>query len=161
MSTPTSSPAPSTAASERAALVRAVADHHRDLRGPLLPVLHEVMAEFGFVDPTDVPVIADVLNLSAAEVHGVVSFYHDFRTSPPATHQVALCRAEACQAVGAEELFAQATSRAQAGALGDAEVAQVFCLGNCALGPSGTVDGVLHGRLDAARLDELTAGWRS
>ncbi len=160
MSTPTSSPAPATAASDRAALVRAVADQHRDLRGPLLPVLHEVMAEFGYVDPADVPVIADVLNLSAAEVHGVVSFYHDFRTTPPATHQISLCRAEACQAVGGQRLFDAVRDDAAAGGLGDTEVAQVFCLGNCALGPSGTVDGVLYGRLDPARLDELTAGWR-
>jgi formate dehydrogenase subunit gamma len=141
--------------------VRAVAEHHRDQRGPLLPVLHEVVAEFGYVDPADVPVIADVLNLSAAEVHGVVSFYHDFRTTPPPAHVVALCRAEACQAVGAEALYADARERSVSGALGDAEVQQVFCLGNCALGPSGVLDGRLHGRLDPDRLAELTAGWRS
>jgi formate dehydrogenase subunit gamma len=157
MSTPTSSPA----TSERAALVRAVAEQQRDLRGPLLPVLHELMAEFGYVDPADVPVIADVLNLSAAEVHGVVSFYHDFRTTPPATHQLALCRAEACQAVGAEALYDETRSRAADGELGDAEVQHVFCLGNCALGPSGTVDGVLHGRLSRERLDDLTEGWQA
>jgi formate dehydrogenase subunit gamma len=160
MSPPTSPPASPEAGSDRSALVRAVAEHHRDQRGPLLPVLHEVMAEFGYVDPADVPVIADVLNLSSAEVYGVVSFYHDFRTSPPPTHVLALCRAEACQAVGAEDLYAETRGRAAAGALGDAEVQQVFCLGNCALGPSGMVDGRLHGRLDAERLDALTQGWR-
>ncbi len=141
--------------------MRAVAQQQRDVRGPLLPVLHELMAEFGYVDPADVPVIADVLNLSAAEVHGVVSFYHDFRTAPPATHQLALCRAEACQAVGAQALFDETRSRVADGGLGDAEVQQVFCLGNCALGPSGTVDGVLHGRLSTERLDDLTEGWRA
>ncbi len=161
MSTPLPSPASHEAGSDRSALVRAVAEHLRDERGPLLPVLHEVMAEFGYVDAMDVPVIADVLNLSVAEVHGVVSFYHDFRTSPPPPHVVALCRAEACQAVGAEQLYAEARDRAASGELGDAEVQQVFCLGNCALGPSGTVDGRLHGRLDPGRLDQLTSGWRS
>ncbi len=160
MSTPTSTPASPEAGPDRSALVRAVAEHHRDQRGPLLPVLHEVLAEFGYVDAADVPVIADVLNLSAAEVHGVVSFYHDVRTTPPPTHVVALCRAEACQAVGAESLYAAAQERAASGEMGDTEVQQVFCLGNCALGPSGTVDGRLLGRLDAARLTELTAGWR-
>lgn len=160
MSTPTSPLASPEAGSDRSALVRAVAEHHRDQRGPLLPVLHELMAEFGHVDAADVPVIADVLNLSTAEVHGVVSFYHDFRTTAPPAHVLSLCRAEACQAVGAEALFADARDRAASGELGDAEVQQVFCLGNCALGPSGMVDGRLHGRLDPARLAELTAGWR-
>ena len=152
----------STTATDRSALVRAVAEQHRSLRGPLLPVLHEVMAEFGHIDPTDVPVIADVLNLSAAEVHGVVSFYTDFRTTPPPRHFLTLCRAEACQAVGAQGLCDDLRARAAAGALGDSvEVHEVFCLGNCALGPSGTVDGTLHGRLDTARVAELTAGWTS
>jgi formate dehydrogenase subunit gamma len=144
---------------ERAALVRAVATQHLADRGPLMPVLHEVMAELGYIAREDVEVVADVLNLSVAEVHGVVSFYHDFRTEPPARHTVALCRGEACQSVGAEELHA--ATRARAGDLGPGvEVSEVFCLGNCALGPSGTVDGRLHGRLSADRLDALTEAWR-
>lgn len=152
----------STTATARSALVRAVAEQHRSLRGPLLPVLHEVMAEFGHIAADDVPVIADVLNLSAAEVHGVVSFYTDFRTATPAAHTLTLCRAEACQAVGAQELYDDVRARAAAGSLGaDVEVHEVFCLGNCALGPSGTVDGRLHGRLDAERVAELTREWTS
>ena len=99
-----------------------------------MPVLHEVVEELGHVAREDVEAIADVLNLSVAEVHGVVSFYHDFRTEPPAAHTVALCRGEACQSVGAEALYAE--TRARAGSLGaDVEVDEVFCLGNCALGP--------------------------
>ena len=90
---------------DRAVLVRAIAAQHVGDRGPLLPVLHAVQEEFGYVAREDVEVIADVLNLSVAEVHGVVTFYHDFRTEPPAAHTVALCRAEACQAVGAEALY--------------------------------------------------------
>lgn len=148
--------APTTA---RAALVRAIASHHLADRGPLMPVLHDVMEELGHVSRADVEAIADVLNLSVAEVHGVVSFYQDFRTEPPAAHVVALCRGEACQSVGGEALHD--ATRARAGSLGaDVEVTEVFCLGNCALGPSGTLDGRLHGRLSSERLDSLTLEWR-
>jgi formate dehydrogenase subunit gamma len=144
---------------DRVALVRAIATEHLGDRGPQMPVLHEVMEELGHIERDDVEAIADVLNLSVAEVHGVVSFYHDFRTEPPVAHTVALCRAEACSAVGAEALYADTWARA--GSLGDdVEVTEVFCLGNCALGPSGTLDGRLHGRLSAERLDTLTEGWR-
>jgi len=145
---------------ERAALVRAIATQHLDERGALMPVLHDVNDELGHIHREDVETVADVLNLSVADVHGVVSFYHDFRTAPPAAHTVALCRAEACQAVGAEALYADTSARADG--LGDGvEVREIFCLGNCALGPSGTVDGRLHGRLSAERLTSLTSGWRS
>ncbi len=144
---------------DRAALVRAIATQHLADRGPLLPVLHEVVEEFGHVGRADVETIAEVLNLSVAEVHGVVSFYHDFHTEPPAAHRVALCRGEACQSVGAEALYADTAARA--GSLGaEVEIGEVFCLGNCALGPSGTLDGRLHGRLSRERLDALTEGWR-
>jgi formate dehydrogenase subunit gamma len=144
---------------DRIELVRAIASQHSDERGPLLPVLHDVTDELGHVAREDVETIADVLNLSVAEVHGVVSFYHDFRTEPAAAHTVALCRGEACQSVGAESLYAG--TRARASALGSGvEVAEVFCLGNCALGPSGTLDGRLHGRLSDERIDALTEGWR-
>jgi formate dehydrogenase subunit gamma len=144
---------------DRAALVSAIASAHLAERGALLPVLHDVMEELGHVAREDVETIAQVLNLSVAEVHGVVSFYHDFRTEPPAAHTVALCRGEACQAVGAAALYA--AMRARAHRLGeDVEVAEVFCLGNCALGPSGTLDGRLHGRLSTERLDALTEEWR-
>jgi formate dehydrogenase subunit gamma len=144
---------------DRVTLVRAIASQHLSERGPLMPVLHAVTEELGHVAREDVEAIADVLNLSVAEVHGVVSFYHDFRTEPAPAHTVALCRGEACQSVGAEALFDD--TRARMGALGDdVEVREVFCLGNCALGPSGTVDGRLHGRLSTERLDALTEDWR-
>lgn len=147
-----------TTATQRADVVRAVARQHRSERGPLLPVLHAVMEEFGHIDRSDLPVIADELNLSVAEVHGVVSFYTDFTTTPPPAHRLQLCRGEACQALGAEELFERTSSRAQE--LGeDVAVDEVFCLGNCALGPSGMIDGRLHGRLDDARIDGWTQGW--
>jgi formate dehydrogenase subunit gamma len=149
----------STSATDRRALVHAIATQHAAERGALMPVLHDVMDEFGHIAREDVVAIADVLNLSVADVHGVVSFYKDFRTTPPPTHTVALCRAEACQSVGAEQLYAD--TRARASELGDVEVHEVFCLGNCALGPSGTIDGRLHGRLSPERIEALTAGWGS
>jgi formate dehydrogenase subunit gamma len=144
---------------DRVALVRAIATQHLSDRGALMPVLHEVVAELGHITREDVEAVADVLNLSVAEVHGVVSFYHDFRTQPPSDHTVALCRGEACQSVGAEALHTSTHGRADSLGTG-VEVSEVFCLGNCALGPSGTVDGRLHGRLSAERLDALTEGWR-
>src|SRR5262245_60938509 len=116
------------------AVVREVAAAHRAERGPLMEVLHDVQKRLGYVPPESVKVVADALNLSVAEVHGVVSFYHDFRTEPGAAHTVALCRGEACQSVGAEALYDD--TRERAGGLGaDVEVDEVFCLGNCALGP--------------------------
>jgi len=143
----------------RAELVRTIAQAHLDERGPLLPILHDVNDELGHICTEDIETIAQVLNLSHADVHGVVSFYHDFRTSPRAAHTLTLCRAEACQAVGAQALFDETTART--GELGeDVAVREVFCLGNCALGPSGTVDGRLHGRLSPERVDALTEGWR-
>lgn len=146
----------------RVDIVRTIAVARLGDRGPLMPVLHDVMAEFGSIDRADVVAIADVLNLSVAEVHGVVSFYKDFRTTPAPGHVVALCRGEACQAVGAEALYAAARDAAAAGHYGpDTEIRQVFCFGNCALGPSGSVDGRLVGRLDPDRLTALTRQWRS
>jgi formate dehydrogenase subunit gamma len=143
---------------DRPTLVRAIAEQRRRDRGALMPILHEIQDEYGWVDRADVVVVADVLNLSVAEVHGVLSFYHDFRTSPPPTHTVQLCRAEACQAVGAQTLWDDVA----ADDLGpDVGVEQVFCLGNCALGPSGMLDGRLHGHLSTERLAALTDGWRS
>ena len=154
---PGPAPAPAPADPERAASVRAIAEELSTLRGPLLPVLHEVVATHGYVTDDDVLVVAEVLNLSRADVHGVVTFYHDLRRTPPVAHRVALCRGEACQARGAEGLYAVASDRWAGSA--DVEVGEVFCLGLCAVGPSGTVDGALHAALSADRLDALTDGW--
>ncbi len=154
---PGPAPAPAPADPARAASVRAIAEGLARVRGPLLPVLHEVVAAHGYVHDDDLPVIAQVLNLSRADVLGVVSFYHDFRRTPPATHRATVCRAEACQARGAEDTFAAATDRW--GAAEDVEVGEVFCLGNCALGPSAMLDDRLHGRVTPERLGELTREW--
>lgn len=114
-------------------------------RGPLLPLLHELQEEFGFIDSGAVPLIADALNLSRAEVHGVISFYHDFRTEPPARHVVKLCRAESCQSRGSAAIEAE-LSRRLGVAMGhtrkDGQVAlePVYCLGLCAIGPNAMIN---------------------
>ncbi|MFI5101052.1 MAG: formate dehydrogenase subunit gamma [Actinomycetes bacterium] len=142
-----------------------VVQAHADRRGPLLPVLHALQEEFGYLDPAAVPLVANLLNLSRADVHGVVTFYRDFRSTPPAPVHVQVCRAEACQSVGAHALAEHACRVLETdfgGTSPDGTVAldQVFCLGNCALGPSAMVDGRLYGRVDPARLDQLVAGAR-
>ena len=140
--------------------VRVIVARHQGSRGALLPILHAVQGELGYVDPAVVPVVADALNLSTAEVHGVVTFYRDFRSTPPGRATVRICRAEACQAVGATALAAHARRRLGVGfgettADGAVTLDEVFCLGNCALGPAVQVDGRLHGRVGPARFDAL------
>jgi formate dehydrogenase subunit gamma len=129
------------------------------LEGPLLPILHEVQHVFGHVPEAAVPVIASVLNLTRAEVHGVVSFYHDFRSAPAGRHVLKLCRAESCQAMGCEALVARAEVRLGTAcgttSAGGVTLEAVYCLGLCAVSPSAMVDGRVVGRLDAGRLDAL------
>ena len=141
-------------------VVRDLALARRDLRGPLLPVLHAINDELGHIDQADLPVVADVLNLAVAEVQGVVTFYRDFRRVPAGRATVRVCRAEACQAVGAEALAEHAKQRLGVGfgettADGAVTLDEVFCLGNCALGPAVQVDGKLRGRVTPARLDAV------
>ena len=132
------------------------------LDGAALPMLHALQDAFGYVDPAAAPVIADMLNLSRAEVHGVVTFYHDFRSAPAGRRVVKICRAEACQANGVEALLAELFARQglSPDGAGDAALTfeTVYCLGNCALGPSALVDGELVARLDVGRLAALCAG---
>src|SRR6476619_7916358 len=123
-----------------------------DREGPLLPILHALQEEFGYIEEAAEPLIAEALNITRAEVHGVVTFYHDFRHEPSGRHVLKLCRAEACQSVGCEALVARAEAR-----LGTAcgstspegvTLEAVYCLGLCATGPSAMVDGQVVGRLD-------------
>lgn len=137
---------------ELSEIVRRLAARHKDDRGPLLPILHDLRREAGHIPPAAVPLLARELNLSRAEVHGVVTFYRDFRDAPPPAASVRVCRGEACQAVGAEDLAARARTR-----LGDG-AGHVFCLGNCALGPSVEAGGVTYGLVDSGRLDSLIDG---
>jgi formate dehydrogenase subunit gamma len=135
---------------------------HAGQRGPLLPVLHALQETFGYVDPAAVPLVAKALNLSRAEVYGVLTFYADLRSTPPGRVRVQVCRGEACQSVGAHALAKHASRSLGVefgGTLADGSVTldEVFCLGNCALGPTVTVDGHLHGRVHAADLDRLVS----
>jgi formate dehydrogenase subunit gamma len=133
---------------------------HAAQRGPLLPVLHALQGIFGYVDPRAVPLVAKALNLSRADVHGVLTFYSDLRSAPPGKVRVQVCRGEACQSVGGHALADHAASSlgldfGQTAADGSVTLDEVFCLGNCALGPTITVNGHLRGRVQAAELDRL------
>jgi formate dehydrogenase subunit gamma len=133
---------------------------HRDQPGALLPLLHAVQEEFGHIEDAAVPIIAAALNLSRAEVHGVVTFYHDFRRRPAGRHVLRLCRAEACQSMGCERLAEGLSARLgiDFGATtpdGRVTLEAVYCLGNCALAPAAMLDGRVYDRLDEARLDQL------
>jgi formate dehydrogenase subunit gamma len=135
---------------------------HRGFEGPLLPILHAVQHAFGCVPEDAVPIIAKALNLSRAEVHGVVTFYHDFKPEPYGRHVLKLCRAEACQAAGGDALAARAEA-ALGVSIGDTTpdrrvtLEPVYCLGLCATAPSAMLDGRVVGRLDETRLDALVA----
>ncbi|MDO9524725.1 MAG: formate dehydrogenase subunit gamma, partial [Gemmobacter sp.] len=130
---------------------------HKTTEGALLPILHDVQAAFGHVPAEALPIIAADLNISRAEAHGVMSFYHDFRTEPAGRTVLKLCRAEACQAVGADALADHARTRLglnwhETTANGAVTLEPGFCLGLCACGPAAMVNGRLLGRVDAARL---------
>lgn len=138
----------------------AVITEHSHLDGALLPILHALQATFGYVDARCVPAIADKLNISKADVHGVISFYHDFRHAPAGRHVLKLCRAESCQAMGCEKLVDHLAHTHHLGmgdtdATGAITVETVYCLGNCALSPAALLDDELIGRLDATKLDAI------
>ena len=156
--------------SERALLAQALALHQADIpagvpggsASALLPVLHHIQDALGFVPAALVPGIAAALSLSRAEVHGVLTYYHHFRSAPPGRHVVQLCQAEACRANGAEALMAHASARlaCAAGATrADAGVTlePVYCLGLCATGPAAMIDGQLRARMSADAVDALAA----
>ena len=146
-------------AAERTAVLDACA-RLKALPGALLPILHAVQEALTFVPKDAVPLIARELNLSVAEVHGVVTFYHYFLQERPGRHVVHLCRAEACQALGSVALEAHAKATLGVdfhGTTRDGAITlePVYCLGNCALGPSMMIDQQLHGRVTAERFDAL------
>jgi formate dehydrogenase subunit gamma len=137
----------------------------RDEDGALLPILHEVQDRLGYVPKDSIPVIAKALNLSRAEVHGVVTFYHHFRRQPAGRQVMQVCRAEACQALGADALVEHAKRTLgvdfhETTADGAVTLEAVYCLGNCACGPSVMVGDDLHGRVTNARFDALVKAAR-
>jgi formate dehydrogenase subunit gamma len=136
----------------------------KDEPGPLLEILHSVQKELGCVPSEAVPLIAEALNLSRAEVHGVVSFYHHFRERPAGQHTVKLCRAEACQAMNGDALadFARQRLQLEFGQTrqdGKVTLEAVYCLGNCACAPSAMIDGQLRGRMDNQALADCAEDW--
>jgi formate dehydrogenase subunit gamma len=142
------------------ARILAAVERHRHRDGPLIEVLHDVQADFGCIPSGAVPVIARALNLSRAEVHGVVSFYHHFRTRAPGRHVLQICRAESCQAAGGRAIESHAQERLGVGfggttADGRVTLEAVYCLGLCACSPAAMLDGEVHGRVTTASLDAL------
>ena len=135
--------------------VDAVLAERAALPGALLPVLHGVQDALGFIPPAALPVIARALHLSRAEVHGVVTYYHHFRTTPPRGRVVRVCRAEACRAMGAEALMAHARTATDAAGCDTLEAA--YCLGLCAQSPAVMIGERLHARMTPAKLDALLA----
>jgi formate dehydrogenase subunit gamma len=139
---------------------RAICEAHGNRPDELLEIFHAVQAEFGFIPGPALPVIANALNLSRAEVYGVLTFYHDFRQSPPGRHLVKICRAEACQAMHTEELCRHAEKQlgaafGETSADGAFTLQAVYCLGNCALSPAMMIDGDLFGCVDKKRFDAI------
>ncbi|MBB3391198.1 formate dehydrogenase subunit gamma [Rhizobium sp. BK275] len=140
--------------------IRSIVADLRSLEGPLLPILHEVQDQFGFVPQEALPVIADELNLSRAEVHGVVTFYHDYRNHPAGRHVLKLCRAEACQSMGGDALAERIKTLLgidfhQTTLDGSVTLEPVYCLGLCACAPAAMLDGEVHGRVDDELVTEL------
>jgi formate dehydrogenase subunit gamma len=147
-------------------VVSQVIARYRDVPGGLLPLLHALQDELGFIPADSVRDIASALNLSRAEVHGVISFYHDFRTEPGGAHTLQICRAEACQAVGSRALEQHAKSTlgidfGETTTDGQITLEPVYCLGNCACSPSIRIDGDVYARVDSARLDALLTPLRA
>ena len=145
---------------EHAAAIRELAEGSAHEPGALLPILHAIQDRYGYVPDAAVPIVAEVLNLSRAEVHGVVTFYHFFRARPGGKHVVYLCRAEACQSMGARALERYARDKLKIDFHettddGRFSLEPVYCLGNCACSPAIMVDETVHGRVTPERFDEI------
>lgn len=138
----------------------------QDKPGALLPILHAVQDKLGYIPPESLPLLAQGLNLSRADVHGVVSFYHYFRSTPAGNHTIQICRAESCQAMGARALESHAKKTLnidfqQTTADGDITLEPVYCLGNCACSPAIRIGDEVHGHVSTDKFDQLMAGLRT
>lgn len=142
--------------------VQAIATALKDKPGALLPILHGVQDALGYIPADSVPVIAKALNLSRAEVHGVISFYHYFRETPPGKQTIQLCRAESCQSMGSKQLEAHVKAKLgidfhETTADGEFSLEPVYCLGNCACSPALQIGADIYGRVSPELFDELIA----
>jgi formate dehydrogenase subunit gamma len=145
---------------EQVRVTEAALARHAGTDGAALPILHDIQAALGFIPAEVVPMIAAALNRSRAEIHGVVTFYHDFRAEPAGRHVVKLCRAEACQSMGSDAVAAALATRlgvamGETSADGAVTLEPVYCLGLCACAPAAMLDGAVIGRLDAAAVETL------
>ena len=145
---------------DQLAAVDAAISNLSSVRGACLPIMHAIQEELGFVPHEAIERIAEALNLSRADVHGVLTYYHDFRSEPPGRHVLKVCRAESCQAMGSERLESHVAAKpgaamGETSASGDLTVEPVYCLGNCALSPAVQLDGKVYGRVSQDRLDTL------
>ena len=143
--------------------ISALVGQYTQLPGALLPLLHAIQSDLGYVPDSAVPIIAKGLNLSRAEVHGVISLYHDFKTTPVGRHTVQVCRAEACQSMGSRQLEAHAKQAlgidyGETTADGAVTLEPVYCLGNCACSPSVRIDDAIYARVDTDLFDDLMSG---
>jgi formate dehydrogenase subunit gamma len=144
------------------ARAREIIAQHSSIEGAELPIFHALQHAFGYVHQAAVPLVADAVNRTRAEIHGVLTFYHDFRTTPPGRHVLQLCRAEACQSAGGEALAEHAEEKlglrsGETDPAGRVTLQKVYCLGLCALAPSAMMDGRPVARLDRSRIDALLA----
>lgn len=142
--------------------VQTIADSLKDKPGALLPILHGIQDVLGYIPPDSVPVIAKVLNLSRAEVHGVISFYHYFRETPPGKHTIHLCRAESCQSMGSKKLEEHVKTKLgidfhETTADGEFSLEPAYCLGNCACSPALQIGTDVYGRVSPELFDALIA----
>jgi formate dehydrogenase subunit gamma len=147
-------------ADQHANAVRDAIATHKDTPGALLPILHDIQDRLGHVPADSIKTIATGLNLSRADVHGVVTFYHHFRSAQPGKHVVRICRAEACQSMGSEDLVAHVEASLQT-KIGETSkdgrftLESVYCLGNCACSPALMIGDDLHGRVSPGRFDAI------
>jgi formate dehydrogenase subunit gamma len=154
------------ASTEITSRTAAIIQELKGLEGPLLPILHGIQEEFGHVPQDALPVIAEALNISRAEVHGVVTFYHDYRSHPAGRHVLKLCQAESCQSMGSDAIAAKLKQLLGIGFHettrdGSVTLEPVYCLGLCACSPAAMLNGQVIGRLDDEKLDEIVAEVRS
>lgn len=151
-----------TATGNTQTIVSEIISSLKDKPGPLLPILHGIQDAIGYIPSDYVPDIAKALSLSRAEVHGVISFYHYFRTTPPGQTTIQLCRAESCQAMGSEQVEAHVKNKLginfhETTADGKYSLEPVYCLGNCACSPAMLVDNALFGRVSSDNFDTILA----
>lgn len=149
-------------ATDHDSIVQGIIDAHRGVAGATLPILAKVQEAIGYVPESVLPEIAKALNISRAEIYGVVTFYHDFRREPAGRHTVKLCRAEACQSMGGREIAERVKQKlgidfGETSADGRVTLEAVYCLGLCAIAPSAMIDGRLEGRLDNSAADAIVA----